>query len=42
MIPKILSEEIHLEDGRKIIIETGNSQNKQTAPLLLKWVNVCF
>ena len=36
MIPKILSEEIHLEDGRKIIIETGKLAKQADGSVVVK------
>ena len=42
MIPKILSEEIHLEDGRKIIIETGKLAKQADGSVVVKMGNVCF
>ena len=36
MIPKILSEEIHLEDGRKIILETGKLAKQADGSVVVK------
>ena len=36
MIPKILSKEIHLEDGRKIILETGKLAKQADGSIVVK------
>ena len=36
MIPKIISEEIHLEDGRKIILETGKLAKQADGSVVVK------
>ena len=36
MIPKILSKEIHLEDGRKIILENGKLAKQAAGSIVVK------
>ena len=36
MIPKIISEQIHLEDGRKIFLETGKLAKQADGSVVVK------
>ena len=42
MIPKVLSKEIHLEDGRKIILETGKLAKQADGSIVVRMGNVCY